>query len=168
MKTSIAALLLLFKVGEIVAVCPDGYSLEPALQQCFLITGKTGNWSSASSFCQSTGGNLPSIHNAFQNAALAKFFRTALNLGNKFWLGFYSCCFGPVWFWTDGTPDDYYNFASEHSEARGWHPYLDLDTQKWPTAEGATELAFICAAPDSASTRSTDLHQLSRRTKHTQ
>ncbi|CAJ0922021.1 unnamed protein product, partial [Mesorhabditis belari] len=97
------------------------------------------SWTNAQQDCSRIGGNLLSIHNAFQNGLLAQL---ALNsTGNsKTWLGAQNTT--GTFVWTDGTPFDYQRFAK--SVDSGDCVYLDSIDQLWKMSLCSQNMNFLC------------------------
>ncbi|CAJ0934414.1 unnamed protein product, partial [Mesorhabditis belari] len=89
--------------------------------------------------CNSFGGELISIHNAFQNGLLAQM------QNDRGWLGAVRDRTDHPWFWMDQTPFDYQRFQSQ--AAGGYCAYLDSSDQLWKIVDCNSEAMYaLCAA----------------------
>lgn len=118
------------------AECPDAEWQEWG-GFCYLLSTVRKDWASASSHCQSfTGGNLASVHSAEENA-----FIQSLGSGKYPWFGLQKNANTKAWEWTDGTPFDYQDWASQGDDAKSC-AYITLSSGKW-TAYGCTVNDFF-------------------------
>ncbi|CAJ0916699.1 unnamed protein product, partial [Mesorhabditis belari] len=124
----------------------ERYFYSSALNLCILNTRYFESWAWAFLYCQREGGNLPSIHNAFQNSLIAEL---QFNLTGKTqsWLGAEK--YDGQWSWIDKSPFDYQRFDKKNSSGcfvcDG--ALLDATDLLWKPVDSSTYNSFICVAP---------------------
>lgn len=104
-------------------------------------------WLEAYMYCASLGGDLVSIHNAFQNTAVATIaqqtFQTCL-----YWIGLSDVDNSGTYEWTDGSPLDYTNWGPSQPPAvkEGTTVYMSLDDRnRWFASSDIAETnCFVC------------------------
>ncbi|VDL80215.1 unnamed protein product [Nippostrongylus brasiliensis] len=99
--------------------------------------------------CMKIGGHLPSISNAFQNAAVqdAAIKLLGKNTGGKLILG-YSNLMMYGFTWSDGNPSWYTNWApGEPVTVVPGVAWMDVLTGVWNTAAPTAASNFICELP---------------------
>ncbi|KAL6741679.1 hypothetical protein Aduo_014909 [Ancylostoma duodenale] len=107
------------------------------------------SYNDAEDDCKRIGGHLPSISNAYQNAAVQDAAHKLLgtNNGGKIILG-YSNLINYGFSWSDGNPSTYTNWApGEPVTAVAGVAWMDMLTGWWNTAAPFAASHFICALP---------------------
>ncbi|CAJ0945133.1 unnamed protein product, partial [Mesorhabditis belari] len=92
--------------------CPNGFSDQNALSICLRAGSGAKSYFSAVAECRSAGGDLLSIHNAFQNNLLAQI-QQNMTQSSRGFLGAQQL--NGNWFWNDNTPFDYQRFDQSHT-----------------------------------------------------
>ncbi|CAJ0921136.1 unnamed protein product, partial [Mesorhabditis belari] len=120
--------------------CQSGFTYQPDLNQCLMwMNDKLLSFTESRTRCNSFGGELISIHNAFQNGLLAQM------QNDRGWLGAVRDRTDHPWFWMDQTPFDYQRFQSQ--AAGGYCAYLDSSDQLWKIVDCNSEAMYaLCAA----------------------
>ncbi|XP_041932441.1 galactose-specific lectin nattectin-like [Alosa sapidissima] len=87
------------------AVCQFGW--HGCGNRCFKLFNEMKTWSEAEGHCREQGGNLVSIHNKVEAKVVGDL------SGNTYWtwIGAGGSAEGFTWYWTDGSPFDYSNWA---------------------------------------------------------
>ncbi|CAJ0950759.1 unnamed protein product, partial [Mesorhabditis belari] len=152
----ISFLLLFFHLLLCDPDCLDGYFYKEELDLCLQYPIFNGNryqidWKTASLFCQKSGGNLPSIHNAFTNGIWADLQKISGHT-SEFWLGAEHES-NETWRWIDETPFDYQHF--QRSTAVGDCVTLDASDQLWKLRDCLGWRFFFCTSQPLLSTDST-------------
>lgn len=100
-------------IASFIQPCPPGYSvLVQGNNNCYKLVSTAMAWQAAENQCMSEGGHLASIHNAFENTAIATF-AAAANTNANTWIGLNNMNNPPsVFSWTDGTSNAFVNWAS--------------------------------------------------------
>lgn len=173
MKKNILLILFFFVASQIYAQSPtcnlqaiqtamaaQGYQqLNVAGQPCFLYfynSNATNNWATAQQQAQAVGGNLVSINDATENAAIQAAAQAA-GLTGSVWLGFTDQATEGTWLWADGSTSTYTNWAPGEPSNNGGLPcnadedaaVFHLATGLWNdsalnnTCPGAAPLASI-------------------------
>jgi hypothetical protein len=140
--TSIAAAL---------APCPAGYSaLVQGNNNCYKMMSTAMSWMDAEKACMSDGGHLASVHNAFENNALATF-AGAANPNANTWIGLNNNNNPQNQFWwTDMTSTAFMNWASgQPAQANALHCVQQAGKSAsspgmWMTADCSMAQQFIC------------------------
>lgn len=111
--------------------CPDGWSLNGPKCYKVISTNASGiNWNDAQKSCEGMGSNLVSIHNMNEQ-------NFVVNLVNSntfapylygLWIGLIRTApHSSTWRWTDGTPVDFNNWASNEGQP---------DDSTWNSTDG--------------------------------
>ncbi|VDN33789.1 unnamed protein product [Cylicostephanus goldi] len=125
------------------------YSTCLAFSVYFGTVANQENFADAEDECMRIGGHLPSISNAFENAAVQNAVQKLLgtNFGGKIIIG-YSNLMNKGFTWSDGNPSKYTNWApGEPVTAVGGVAWMDFLTGWWNTAAPLATSHFICALP---------------------
>ncbi|KAK6037825.1 lectin C-type domain protein [Cooperia oncophora] len=107
-------------------------------------------FSDAESECMKLGGHLPSISNAYENAAVQSAASKILKgpgTGGKVMLG-YSNLMMSGFTWSDGNPSTYHNWApGEPVVVVPGVAWMDILMGQWNTAAPTAASNFLCALP---------------------
>ncbi|CAJ0928267.1 unnamed protein product, partial [Mesorhabditis belari] len=95
--------------------------------------------------CQSLGGHLFSIHNAFENAAVADLHTKKLT-GQLGWIGGWFNSSVPTWLWYDETPFNYQHWVA--STEKGGCLYMDpRNNHDWRQIDCSGTFQYLCDLP---------------------
>ncbi|CAJ0934037.1 unnamed protein product, partial [Mesorhabditis belari] len=131
-------------------VCPSYFTYQSDLDSCLLHLNTTESWPVAKTLCNQLGGELLSVHNAFQNSITANV-QTNMTGSDKAWLGATRSSNG-TWTWSDGTPFNYQRFSSPNDP--GDCAYLDTNDVMWKITACSNQFQFLCASPSISTTPS--------------
>ncbi|XP_041458722.1 macrophage mannose receptor 1-like isoform X2 [Lytechinus variegatus] len=137
-----------------VRTCDDGWTLNGV--SCFYFVGKGYLYNDAEENCKTLGGHLASIHSQREQNFLSMRARMG---GAYLWIGFHDYNTENVFSWTDGTSNDFQNWANGQPD--NWKSGEDavhmrtneVDAGKWNDIDGdTTKLASVCKKPSSDGT----------------
>ncbi|KAA8578956.1 hypothetical protein FQN60_006048 [Etheostoma spectabile] len=89
------------------APCPSGWSQFGS--RCFLFSAAPKTWLNGETFCQTTGGNLASIHSEEEQVFLKDYIKREYGSYPRTWIGGFDAVKEDTWMWTDGSK---FNFKS--------------------------------------------------------
>nr|XP_057907828.1 galactose-specific lectin nattectin-like [Doryrhamphus excisus] len=121
--------------------CPDEWT--QVNDRCFIFKNDDRNFADAESICKHLGGNLASIHNGLENAALKELARDDNGTVRRSWIGLHDLATDPMW--TDGTATDYEDYGREEPDGSGCTQFrFDAGEERWFDTSCDTEIGFIC------------------------
>jgi hypothetical protein len=124
------ALLVIYKRFKQPWLAQGYQQLNVAGQPCFLYfynSNTTTNWATAQQQAQAVGGNLVSINDATENAAIQTAAQAA-GLTGGVWIGLTDQVTEGTWIWADGSSSTFTNWnPGEPSNSGGFPCYTDED-----------------------------------------
>ncbi|XP_077425166.1 galactose-specific lectin nattectin-like [Vanacampus margaritifer] len=122
--------------------CPKGWTRLDC--NCYIYQPDTRDFADAESVCNILEANLASIHSDLENA-----FVTELALAGdndaEFWIGLNDAIEADDYIWTDGTVNDFENFAgSGPDNTIGNCVEVDSSDGEWSTELCVSDNAFVC------------------------
>ncbi|CAJ0585556.1 unnamed protein product, partial [Mesorhabditis spiculigera] len=112
--------------------------------KCLFFGDEATTFTGAETICESYGGSLISIHNAFENSLISAYQQTA---NRFFWLGLRRQMPAPVWAWSDNSTTNYYKWAPGHPDSGSACTVLSPAEQSWHSADCNERNPFICELP---------------------
>ncbi|XP_049608597.1 galactose-specific lectin nattectin-like isoform X3 [Syngnathus scovelli] len=121
--------------------CPKGWTQLTC--HCYIYQDETRNFADAESVCNILGGNLVSIHSDLENAFVQELIRAGGNT-DEVWIGLHDAIENDDFIWTDGSDEDFTNFASSEPDETGDCVELDESNGNWQDASCTDDLAYVC------------------------
>ncbi|XP_035859902.1 galactose-specific lectin nattectin-like isoform X1 [Sander lucioperca] len=147
------ALLLCLSSGLLAAYgapsCPPYWTQFGS--RCFAFYIQTKTWIDAETFCQTTGGNLASIHSDTEHAFLKAFIFQVTGTQRTSWIGGTDAVKEGTWLWSDGSKFNYKcwnagepnNLRGENCLAMNWGGALS--TANWNDWACNNQASFVCS-----------------------
>ncbi|CAJ0923843.1 unnamed protein product, partial [Mesorhabditis belari] len=117
------------------------------MDKCLIYSTQSANFDGAVGICESFNGFLISIHNAFENAAIAAFQKESDSPSRFFLIGLQR---SPTTDWTwsdDNSTSQFFKWAPGHPGSSSNCAFLATDEQLWHSVDCAQPNAFICELP---------------------
>nr|BAX73923.1 C-type lectin [Hippocampus abdominalis] len=124
-------------------LCPKGWTLLDC--NCYVYEDEARTFSDAEAVCNILGGNLVSIHNDLENAVVQQLIVAGENNDEVSWIGLHDSIEVDDYIWTDGTVEDFRNFANgEPNAATGNCVVMDETEGEWETASCEDLQEYVC------------------------
>ncbi|XP_077423709.1 lithostathine-1-alpha-like [Vanacampus margaritifer] len=124
--------------------CPKGWTRLDCY--CYLYEDEGRTFADAESVCNILGGNLVSIHSDLENAFVVELIRAGVNDVGVAWIGLNDAIEDDDFIWTDGSDNDFTNFAVAGGEPDDNGPCVAmLESDGLWGDTGCTDLfAYVC------------------------
>ncbi|XP_077578104.1 galactose-specific lectin nattectin-like [Stigmatopora nigra] len=121
--------------------CPQGWTQLDC--HCYKYEDDERTFADAESVCNILGGNMVSIHNDLENAFVLELIKAAGN-NDEAWIGLSDAIEGSTFLWTDGSDNEYENFADGEPNETGSCVEIDTDDGSWDDILCSAELPYVC------------------------
>ncbi|XP_076581434.1 ladderlectin-like [Chaetodon auriga] len=126
------------------STCPSGWT--PHNDRCFMYFSTPMTWAQAEKHCQSQGGNLASVHSFREYHEIQMMIKALTNSSPVTWIGGYNVGRKGVWFWSDGTPFEFYYWAAGEPNKSGYCLLMNFgDHKKFDDRACGFKNPFVCA-----------------------
>ncbi|XP_077580952.1 galactose-specific lectin nattectin-like [Stigmatopora nigra] len=135
--------ILGFLTGTVKTCCPKGWTQLD--DRCFIYQDEEREFADAEAVCQILGGNLASVHSAFEYVAVLALIkeRSEPNSNRDVWLGLHEAIELEAYQWTDGSPFDFNAFNSD--DGNGSCVEIDYSDLSWDNADCDDTMRYVCA-----------------------
>uniref|UniRef100_A0AC34F8U9 C-type lectin domain-containing protein n=1 Tax=Panagrolaimus sp. ES5 TaxID=591445 RepID=A0AC34F8U9_9BILA len=153
MLTKLVFLLQFFVANSF---CPNGTIKWES--KCYLFQNDKSGFAKAELACNTMGGNLVSIHDAFTNDIIGQEAQTYFsNEDDDFWIGLNNLNFDQSWRWTDGTDINFTDWGRGQPVNDSGNNCVALSTLNgyWSNENCFKFLPFVCELTDKSNSNVT-------------